>query len=781
MHKITCKIALFALLAPCASAVAQKEFNAFDHILQQRPSLDTIVSSRWYDNLFISGGIGIEGVMNGIEMIPGRSRYGVTGGAYIGKWLNTVSAVRFGFRAGVPQHQLPEQGRRYFVHSGVTADYMFNLSNYLGGYKPNRFFNVIPFAGAGVHLSAITRERVQTSVSLRGGMQATFRLSQGMNFFIEPTLSVYSDDYNHQQNWRRLDVVPAVLAGLTYTIVPQSLRTGLTPFYNEHLFDNLFVTGAVGGGIIVSRKSMNRLFYNHVGPEFFVGIGNWFTPISGARVSVTGNVFKRNDVSKNRYITTFGGQLDYMLNVDALFEGYQANRIFQIYGIAGLNVAFPEKTGNNSNTVGFGIGMQGNFRLTPTTDLFIEPRLNVYSNKFAGGVSAGKVDLPATVLFGFTYHRPDNGTYRRARFESAGFTDNLFVSAGGGILAPINGLAKTLRLDVAQPFATMSVGKWLTPYSGFRLHGQAGLLSETNTFGKFARTKLIGIGLDYMLNLSNFIGGYNPDRPVSLVATLGGCGLFNNATDRYSDHGFEWGLVGGLQGRIRISPFVQVYLEPQLGLYTDGLTPTSFPPLSGDLLASLSAGLIYNFRSYDLPGSRHKFASSTDGKWFVSAAGGVGTVLNSAIRTWHPGPVVAFSFGKEYTPLSAWRTAIRYTHFPELPKRKNSKHQSYYGIEGDYMMDLVSLATNYNPDRLFRLYGIAGISLGVAESREKVKFVPGMHIAAQASFRINRELSVYIEPRGDLYGKYFMNDNNSMRNLDATVSALAGISWKFQM
>lgn len=781
MHKITSKIALLTLLAPGLPVVAQKEFNAFDYILQKRPQLDTIVSTRWSDNVFVSGAVGVEGVVNGVSVLPGNSRYGLTGAVYIGKWFNSISAMRLGVRTGISQNQIKESSSRYFVHYGLTADYMLNLSSYLYGYNPKRIFNFIPFAGAGVHMGRVYRESPKPSASVRAGIHATFRLSQGLNFFVEPSLSLYSDDYNQQQNWRRFDIVPSVMAGLTYTMIPRPIRTGITPFYNDHLFDNIFVSGGIGGGLMVTGSTMNRFFYNHLGPEFFVGIGNWFTPVSGARLSVTGNVFKRNDRIKNRYITSFGGQLDYMINLDALFEGYHADRFFRIYGITGLNVAFPEKTGDNSNAVGFGIGVQGNFRLSSTTDLFIEPRLNIYSNKFAGGVTSRNLDVPATILFGLTYRRPDNGTYRRIGFENNELVDNTFVSLGGGLNAPINGHIRRLKFDAIQPLATIALGKWITPYSGFRLSGQAGLFGETNTFGQPSRTKLVGFGLDYLLNLSNFIGGYNPNRPVSLLATLGGYGLFNSATDRYSEHGFEWGLVGGLQGRVRVCPSVQLYLEPQLGLYTDGLTTTSFPPLSGDLLASLSAGVIYNFKSYDQLAYRQKFESTQDGKWFASVAGGVGTVMNSAFKTWHTGPQIAVSFGKEYTPLSTWRTAVRYTHFPELPKRKKGRYQSYYGVDGDYMMDLTTLSVGYDSERIFRLYGIAGISMGVAESREDVKFVPGLHLGIQASLRITDQLSFYIEPRGDLFGKYFMNNNNDMRKFDGTVSAMAGVTWKFNM
>lgn len=775
MHKLAYKIVLPGLLLLSSPLIAQKEFNALDHVLQKRPKVDTIPDSRWYDNLFLSGGIGVEGIVNGVSIVPGRSRVGLTGAISVGKWFNSVSALRIGLQASIPQHQIKEIDRRYFVHGGITADYMANLSNYLYGYNPDRIFNFMPFVGAGVHLTAVTRDQVNASASVRGGFQASFRVSQGLDLFVEPIFQVYTDGYNHQKNWRRFDVVPAFMAGLTYTMIPRESRTNVSPFYNDALFDNLFFSVGAGGGILINGFTVNRLFYNHVGPELSVSVGNWFTPVSGARLSVTGNVYKES----GRYLTMFGGQLDYMLNFDALFEGYHANRLFRLYGIAGLNVAFPEKTGKTANTVGIGVGVQGNFRLSSTTDFFIEPRLNLYPDKFAGGFTNSKFDMPATLLVGFTYRRPDNGSYRKGEFKDNKWEDNTFLSGGIGVNAPISGFVRSIKMDAVQPFATLSFGKWFTPVSGLRLNGQIGLLGETNTQGRYARTKLGGLGLDYLLNVSNFIGGYNPDRIVSLRASLGGSALFNTATDKNSEHGFEFGLVGGVQGTVKVSPSLDLYLEPKLGLFTKGLTNGAFPPLSGDLLASVSAGLIYNFQNYDLATNRAAFGQAGGDSWFFSFGGGVGTIVNSAISTWGVGPAFELSIGNQYSPLSAWRAGLRYNKYPELPKKKGGKKQTYVGVDGDYLLDLTTLSTGYRADRIFRLQGIVGVSAGIADSRDDVKFVPGVHAALNASLRLNDFLSVYIEPRMDMLGKHFVNNNNS-RNFDATISGLVGLSWSFR-
>lgn len=669
MQKITYKkVALLGLLLPGLPAVAQqKEFNAFDHVLQQRPGLDSIPTERWYDNIFVSGAVGGDAIVNGVGIQPGRSRYGFTGGVYLGKWFTSVSALRLGYKATLGYHQIPTSGTsRFMLHNGVSADYMFDMSSFLNGYKPNRIFHFVPFVGAGVHMGGVRNTESEVSGSLRLGAQATLRLYQGLDFFVEPMLQVYTDNYNAQSNWRRYDMVPAVMAGLTYTMVPQSLRHNVSPFYNENVFHNLFFSAGIGGGMTMAGATMGSSLYKHVGPEAFIGIGNWFTSVSGLRLSLTGNVYK----VRNQYLSMFGGQLDYMMNFNSLFAGYHPERIFRLYGVAGMSVAIPEKTGRTGNAVGAGVGVQANFRLSSTTDLFLEPRVNIYSNKLLHGITTNKVDMPVTMVLGLTYHRPDNGSYKRGELESSNWTDNTFFSVGGGMTMPMSGIFKSLRRDVVQPHITGAIGKWLTPVSGLRASGQAGLLSERNYRGQLTRTKLVGVEIDYMLNVSNFIGGYDPDRIFSLNGFVGASCVFNSAVDRYSTRGFEFGLTAGAQGVAHITPSLQLYLEPKLGMYTDDLIAGHLPPLKQDLLFTMSAGLTYNFRQPDYYADKAAFKSEEKPKWFVSAAGGVGTNVNSVIDTWGVGPQLALGLGREYSPVSAWRTALRYTHFPELPKRK---------------------------------------------------------------------------------------------------------------
>lgn len=91
-----------------------------------------------------------------------------------------------------------------------------------------------------------------------------------------------------------------------------------------------------------------------------------------------------------------GGSLDYLLNMSSLAYGYNANRCFELVGIAGIEAGY-SKVGDNSDRsekypdlkgggqlyYGAHLGLQGNVRLSSTLDLFVEPRIGWYNDSFA--------------------------------------------------------------------------------------------------------------------------------------------------------------------------------------------------------------------------------------------------------------------------------------------------------------------------------------------------------------------------------------------------------------
>lgn len=107
------------------------------------------------------------------------------------------------------------------------------------------------------------------------------------------------------------------------------------------------------------------------------------------------------------------------------------------------------------------------------------------------------------------------------------WTDNIFVSAGIGAMSTFNdGLNPTFNFNI-------SVGKYITPTWGVR--GQvSGLwqeIGEQETGYKGDSKTFAELNFDAMLNVTNLIGGYNPDRAIDFYLFAGPTLNFAKAVD----------------------------------------------------------------------------------------------------------------------------------------------------------------------------------------------------------------------------------------------------------
>ena len=85
------------------------------------------------------------------------------------------------------------------------------------------------------------------------------------------------------------------------------------------------------------------------------------------------------------------------------------------------------------------------------------------------------------------------------------------------------------------------------------------------------KVKAIGAGLDYMLNMHNAFGGYNPDRRFWVNALAG---VSYNYTSVYPGiHGHAFGYGGGLQANVRLSRDIDFVVEPRVDFYGNSYAP----------------------------------------------------------------------------------------------------------------------------------------------------------------------------------------------------------------
>lgn len=98
-----------------------------------------------------------------------------------------------------------------FKESMGSLDYIFNLSSYYDGYRPDRRLSVSPFIGVGVQNARLGAPAGVADHAVDGhvGLQLKFYAGNKATFSIEPMVKIASDTYDvsGDQNWRRYDVV----------------------------------------------------------------------------------------------------------------------------------------------------------------------------------------------------------------------------------------------------------------------------------------------------------------------------------------------------------------------------------------------------------------------------------------------------------------------------------------------------------------------------------------------------------------------------------------------
>lgn len=221
------------------------------------------------------------------------------------------------------------------------------------------------------------------------------------------------------------------------------------------------------------------------------------------------------------------------------------------------------------------------------------------------------------------------GAQTKEKFTSEKFTDNMFISVGGGAQVCVNpdnsdyGLGKAIT-----PLLHVSVGKWVNPVWGFRgqfagvwstlnskhLNGVQTVIGNESVWYKLKNKKYFTLRADAMYNLSNSICGYNPDR-LFTVSVFAGPGLTFAKT--YGDQDKLNALINGsvgLMGQFNINEYLDINVEAR-----GEISPSIFGKYSSaytDGAVSLTAGVAYTF----------------GGKKFISCSGVDQNAINDEVN-----------------------------------------------------------------------------------------------------------------------------------------------------
>ena len=148
--------------------------------------------------------------------------------------------------------------------------------------------------------------------------------------------------------------------------------------------------------------------------------------------------------------------------------------------------------------------------------------------------------------------------------------------------------------------ANIAVSKWVVPTLGMRLQLDAGEFrnyTSPNMGSKEIRMPYLYVHGDILVNMSNWIGGYDPDRFYSAVSYMGfGYTAMSWTKKSETPYNGEYAFTTGLINKFRISPRFDIELDLRTWLMAEKSLPKSIERGGRFAVAmSASVGVAYRF------------------------------------------------------------------------------------------------------------------------------------------------------------------------------------------
>lgn len=743
------------LLVCCMPAAAQSNtegakvvsgFNALDYRLQKPAPNEYFENKRFGDHLFIA----IEGAPTfthrSYGQLLGKADLGARAGFSIGDWFTPVHGMKIGINAGARK----ETGTRKHLFGGISLDYLMNLSALAGKYDPERTVEFIGVIGG--EYQRRFRGGQANVIGGHIGLQTRFNITPSTFLYIEPRIGLYNDAVNSRSNWQKYDWEGAVLVGLGYRLSPFGKRFR-TSIDSRYALDNTFYGFNGGGNYLVDSKSGSLKSLLGVNASFY--IGTWTSTVSGWRLMGTAGAFGL----KNSGHPKFGSlELDYLLNINSLFNGFNPESRFNTNLILGPALAMTTRRPSKIN-FGASVGLQGVIDLTRNLQLVIEPKAEIFNRHFAA--SGRRANILGSLSIGFQYRLgryKDKVTTYDFSSDTEDFlnSDKLFMTFSGGLLKRGSSWKNV--------GGSLGFGRWFSPVSAWRMTVGA------DYYNKRPRIGGITLNADYMLSLTSMFCGYNPDRVFDLIASAG---VHGGAAHYNGGNHAVYGLQGGVQARFNVTEDIDIFVEPQIRTtYAKGYAHS----LGKDF--RLMAGFNYKFgnrRKGHTAGTSGSSDYSISKPNYVSVTGGPGIFSEGARHSWVDKICggIDIVYGRQLSHVSSVQAGLGY----DFAGQRNAKDIAIGNVHADYLLDVTQLI-DCDPDRKFHISAFVGAGMGWSNLHDS-----SVGLAAQAGLQfkwsVSDRIDILAEPRATFWQpRVCLIPANTVHFTGAT-KLMAGLSYKF--
>lgn len=178
MHNFYKTIIVFTLTIASIPAMAQEETST----PEPYPSFAGFVTNKFWDNWEISADFGTGFASFSSGNLGGYGdRFGLNGELSVTKWLHPVVGIRGQLMGGNYHTVHPTGGKTAWNFMFAHIDIVSNFSNWIGGYKEDRVYYAIPFAGMGLFAS----NRHTINHAFTAGLLSRFRVCPSVDINLE--------------------------------------------------------------------------------------------------------------------------------------------------------------------------------------------------------------------------------------------------------------------------------------------------------------------------------------------------------------------------------------------------------------------------------------------------------------------------------------------------------------------------------------------------------------------------------------------------------------------
>lgn len=267
------KILVFILL--CVSFLTSYNVNAQEVTYVEDPSQGYLLN-RMRDNWFIDaeGGVGV--FMSSFDAnAPFGKRLGAKFNLHLGKWFSPLLGLRFGgdfeqlkgatwtgnyaalgYRCWPALYKDGKYAPTHFNDIGLTGDVLFNVSNWLCGYKPYRFYNAIFYVGADANwvyardgarpvsdgpwkYGANDDPDHSRNYSIHGGLLNSFAITKKIDVLLDLRFDFLQEHADGAgMGYRTWNEYPSVLVGISYKIGKSEWHAPVVPVCPEVRYTN---------------------------------------------------------------------------------------------------------------------------------------------------------------------------------------------------------------------------------------------------------------------------------------------------------------------------------------------------------------------------------------------------------------------------------------------------------------------------------------------------------------------------------------------------------------